>query len=236
MIPDTEIHFPEQLRPGDIFLGPIGGLTGLGVGLGQLMLGEGFRVGRLSIRHAGIVVKAGVWPGPPAIAQAMPTGAEIVPLNWDKHWTERCAFVRLPEDYSGQAEDAAAIARKMVEVGVGYSFLSYPSLAAYRLGFRQERLLRYINRRREPIDLPLKSAGVMYPSLPGRPGSVRVALPVEAICSVFVDQAWSLAGKCVMDGVRPQAVTPGALAETLMSYRDATWVRPMGRSAKSYTI
>src|ERR1044071_5664033 len=111
----TEINSLADLRPGDIMFGPIGGLVGLGVGLGQLALGEAFRMGRLSIRHVGIVVEAAVknsaggvpW-SLPRLVQAMPGGAEEITLRPSTHWTDRHAYVRLPEDYPGQAADAAA--------------------------------------------------------------------------------------------------------------------------------
>lgn len=214
-----------DLRPGDIMLGPIGGLTGLGVGLGQLVLGEAFRQGTLSVRHAGVVVKGAEWSGgdpergipvaPPLLAQAMPTGAEIIGME-PEHWTERHAYVRLPEDYAGQALDAAAVAERMVREGVAYSFASYPSLAAWKLT-GQSRLAKWINRRRPPVAIP-------WPS--GKVEPVTVALPVEAICSVFADQAWSLTGKRIVEDTRPQAVTPGMLADTLTCLEGATWCRP----------
>jgi hypothetical protein len=212
----------RDLRPGDIMFGPIGGAVGLGVGLGQVILGEGFRVGRLSIRHVGIVTKASVqevdgeaWSRP-LLVQAMPGGAEEVEMIPEGHWTDRHAFVRLPEEYAGQGLDAAAVARLMVQTGVAYSWASYLSLAGWRFGFRPSWLGEWINRRRPPLP---------FPGPVGDPFQ-DVQLPVEAICSVLVDQAWTLAGKRVMEGVRPQAVTPGALADQLLSYPEATWVRP----------
>jgi len=226
------IHNPEDLRPGDAFLGPIGGLVGFGVGLGLDILGEAFKAGTLSIRHAGMIVEASHGaPGerqgtyiegptapmyqPPLLAQAMPGGAEIVPLSLDNHWTEKCAFVRLPEDYPGQALDAAFVAKLMVSEGVGYGWLSYPALAAYKVGIRNERLRNWINRRRPPISVELPS---------GRED--LLGLPVDAICSVFVDQAWSLTGKDLIDDTHPQAVTPGLLADTLSDLDGAVWCRP----------
>jgi hypothetical protein len=242
------ITTPQDLRPGDMFLGPIGGLVGFGVGLGLDILGEAFQAGTLSIRHAGIIVEAAqtrvlsvydgaTYPGqvetlkPPMLAQAMPRGAEIVPLSLEHHWTERCAYVRLPEDYPGQAEDAAAVARLMVREGVGYSFLSYPALAAYKVGIRNARLrgwinrrreLVWINRRREPI--PFEGAGTFVQN--GTTG--MISLPREAICSVFNDQAWSLVGKDLVDDTHPQAVTPGLLADVLSDLDGAVWARPRG--------
>lgn len=241
-----EINSLEDVRPGDIMFGPIGGLVGLGVGLGQLALRDAFRIGRLSVRHVGIVVEAsralgpgrvlrhnetGVYYGPttlrrtlpkgdyteypngvitaPRLVQAMPHGAEEIEMSQDTHWTPRHAYVRLAEDYPGQAEDAAAIARLMVREGVAYSFGSYAALAAWRWGIKTPRLERWIGRRNYPTPLHWAS-GHRVPDQ-----GKTVALPMEAICSVLVDQAWTLAGKEVMHGIRPQVVTPGAMAVQL---------------------
>jgi hypothetical protein len=228
----------EDVRPGDIMFGPIGGLVGLGVGLGQLALGEAFRRGKLSVRHVGIVVEASrhlegpttydrttgkYYPASvpelrqdtvaldyyptgvitaPRLVQAMPHGAEEIEMRYDTHWTPRHAYVRLPEDYPGQGEDAAAIARLMVREGVAYSFASYGALAAWRWGWKTPRLEAWIGRRRPET----------HYIRPGMFGSRAFQLPVEAICSVLADQAWSLAGKRVMVGTVPQVVTPGAMA------------------------
>lgn len=210
------IKTPEDLRPGDIYLGPIGGVVGLGVGFGQLLLGEAFRSGTLSIRHVGIVVQRYTEGVGPYMVQAMPGGAEEI-LMGEGHWTERCAYVRLPEDYPGQSDDAAHIARMMVKEQVPYSFASYLSLAGWKWGVRPERLTKWINRRRPGFDMMMAN------------GQWRdVALPCEAICSVLADQAWSLTGKTIIEGTRPQAVTPGMLADVL-SYTDgAVWARPKG--------
>lgn len=214
----TEINSLSDLRPGDIMFGPIGGLVGLGVGLGQLALGEAFRVGRLSIRHVGIVVERRDYVGPelegPRLVQAMPGGAEEIEMTADTHWTDRHAYCRLPEDYPGQAEDAAAIARLMVAEGVSYSFASYAALAAWRWGIKTPRLERWIGRRR-----PLAYVARADFGGPDR----EVALPREAICSVLADQAWSLAGKRVVEGTLPQIVTPGMMANQLWRRPGVAW-------------
>lgn len=239
----------EDVRPGDLFLGPIGGKAGVAVRLGELIVDGGWKVGPLDVRHIGVVVEAsrklgpgavrnqqtGVYyesPNPggtrlwrdlpmgdydtyetgvitaPLLAQAMPGGAEIIKMRYDTHWTPKCAFARIPEDYPGQAEDAAAIARLMAELEIGYSWASYPALAAYRLGYRAPRLTEWIGRRR--YARITTSRGV----------TTGDSLPVEAICSVFADQAWSLAGKRVMEGVHPMAVTPSQLGQRLLFEMD----------------
>jgi len=231
----TTINGLADLRPGDIMFGPIGGAVGLGIGLGQLALGEGFHVGKLSIRHVGIVVEAATMAGAETIrsarlVQAMPRGAEEVPMRDEyayghgpSFWTPEHAYVRLPEDYPGQARDAAAIARLMVAEHVAYSFASYAALAAWRWGLKAGRLGKWIERRRplDPLDWPY-GPPERLPS--GRPWDQQ--LPVEAICSVLVDQAWSLAGKRVMRNVAHQAVTPGAMAGQLLTRPGAIWGGP----------
>jgi hypothetical protein len=223
----TKIKSLADLQPGDIMFGPIGGAVGLGVGLGQVALGEGFRVGTLSVRHVGIVVEAGTVADPtwesgalPRLVQAMPGGAEEIGMMMDTHWTPRHAYVRLPEDYPGQAADAAAIARLMVAQGVSYSFASYAALAAWKWGLKAERLERWIGRRGPRMSITL-------PASPTPFISDGVALPLEAICSVLVDQAWSLTGKKIMEGVPHQCVTPGALAGRLLFETEGvTWGLP----------
>lgn len=217
----TLISSPADLRPGDIMLGPIGGAVGLGVKLGQLWLGERFRLGRVSIDHAAIVTGVdtdGVRSPVVHMVEAMPSGARQVSVIAPERWTDRHAYVRLPEDYAGQAEDAATIARLMVQERVPYSFASYAALGAWRWGLKVDRLERWINRRRPGKAVQLRSSSIGgYPS---------VSLPCEAICSVLVEQCWTLAGKKVMEDVRPQAVTPGALAGQLLSYTGAVWALP----------
>jgi hypothetical protein len=238
-MPGRLITTMQDLRPGDMFLGPIGGLVGAGVSLGLDILGEAFRSGTLDIRHAGIIVEAakgnpdrpttyvegptGPLYQPPLLAQAMPSGAEIVPLSMEHHWTERCAYVRLPEDYLGQALDAAYVARLMVQHNVGYGWLSYPALTAYKIGIRNQGLRAWINRRQGPITVTLPS-NLDAPM----PVHTVLQLPVEAICSVFNDQAWSLVGKDLVDDTHPQAVTPGLLGDVLSDLHGAVWARPRG--------
>lgn len=212
-----------DLRPGDIGFGPISGAAGALVSIGQLALGEGFHVGPLDIRHVFIVTevngaRADVVEAMPSGARSRTIGSVANPvIDVDARWDNRFAYVRLPEDYPGQAEDAAAIARAMI--GTPYSFASYAALAAWRMGWKTPRLERWINRRRP--DAPV-------PGLTGnRPMTSEYrSLPCEAICSVLVDQAWSLAGKKVMEGVAHQCVTPGALAARLLSMPGTRWIWP----------
>lgn len=191
----------SDLRPGDIGFGPIKGGAGMLVSAGQLMLGEGFHVGDVDIRHVFVVTRVN---GLPRCVEAMPAGARERSIA--DRWTPEYAYVRLPEDYPGQAADAAAIARAMI--GTPYSFASYAALAAWRFGIKAKRLETWINRRKAPERV------------------TGIRLPCEAICSVLADQAWTLAGKTVMHNVAHQCVTPGALAGTLLKTPGAQWLWP----------
>lgn len=201
----------SDLTPGDIGFGPIHGAAGALVNAGQLLLGEGFHVGRLDIRHVFVVVQVDsarrIWA-----VEAMPSGARLVYIG--DRWTPEYAYVRLPEDYSGQGEDAAAIARAMIDTP--YSFASYAALAAWRFGWHSARLEAWCDRRGKPL-----------PNLPRvDTWSPEQRLPREAICSVLADQAWTLAGKKVVTGTKSQIVTPGRLAAALLETPGVQWLWP----------
>lgn len=221
----------SDLRPGDIGFGPTGGWFQAPDVIGQFILGEGFAVGDVQVGHV-FVVTQGIGPaqsaseapfGPllaargtgqfhtyPKCVEAMPSGAREILIN--DRWTSRFAYVRLPEDYPGQADDAAAIARAMI--GTPYSFASYAALAAWRFGLKTKRLEAWIDRRNPPR------------SMGDNTGMWR-SLPAEAICSVLADQAWALTGKQVMPAGTPhQCVTPGALAKALLEMDGAKWMWP----------
>lgn len=203
----SEINGIFDLRPGDLMFGPIHGLTGVAVGLGQLALGEGFSLGKLRIRHVGIITEA-LHMEPPSeewptgainvgkMVQAMPSGAEEVNIRQEM-WSPEYAYCRIPEDFPGQSMTAAAYADDMI--GIPYSFASYAALAAWRFGLSTPKLETWIGRRDER------------------------GLPIEAICSVLADDAWSLAGKKIMIGVPHQCVTPGALAGRLLTMPGTIW-------------
>jgi hypothetical protein len=183
------------------------------VNAGQLTLGEGFRIGRFNIRHVFVVTE--VYGSASAqIVEAMPSGARSNIIGQER-WTPEYAYCRPPEDYPGQAADAAAIARAMI--GTPYSFASYAALAAWRFGWKTPRLEAWIDRRQAPkhiVDAPSGNGELWTTS---RPSLTEVALPAEAICSVLADQSWALAGKQVMpEGTPHQCVTPGALAMALL--------------------
>ena len=210
-----------DLRPGDIGITRMGGFIPgfMPVRVGTALLKESYQVGPFSADHALICVEAGsraMEYAKPRAVQAMPRGAEEIALTPAKHWNNTVRWFRLPEDYPGQAEDAAAIARLFVSEKVPYSFVSYLALAAWSRGLKAERLERWINRRR-PFTIARPEGGAM---------AIRGLLPSEAICSVLVDQAWSLAGKRVIEGVARQCVTPGMLALQLSEREGVIQGRP----------
>jgi hypothetical protein len=181
------------------------------VNAGQLTLGEGFRIGRFNIRHVFVVTE--VYGSASAqIVEAMPSGARSNIIGQER-WTPEYAYCRPPEDYPGQAADAAAIARAMI--GTPYSFASYAALAAWRFGWKTPRLEAWIDRRK-PAQRIEGAATLRAEERDGRAFYTR-ELPAEAICSVLADQSWALAGKQVMpEGTPHQCVTPGALAMALL--------------------
>jgi len=202
-----------DVRPGDLmFAGMSGAPAQAVVYAGQALLGEFVAVGRFVVGHVAICSRPG------HIVEAMPRGARERPLR-ASDWSTKTAFARLPESWPGQAADAAAIGTLMI--GTPYSFGSYVQLAAWRFGWKTWALEERINRRRpEPIRLPRWSNGPA--EITGRV-SRGGRLPTEAICSVLVDQAWSLAGARVMVGTKPQIVTPGALAQQLLTRPGVAW-------------
>jgi hypothetical protein len=211
----------SDLTPGMIGFGPIHGAAGALVNVGQLMLGEGFRVGRLDIRHVFVVTEP-LTGGDVGVVEAMPSGARHV---WaDGRWTPEYAYVCLPEDYPGQAADAAAIARAMV--GTPYSFASYAALAAWRFGFLRGKYLPDGTYQPSKLEAWIDRRGDEQTRWGTGSGQASF-MPKEMICSVLADQAWALTGKQVMPkGTPHQCVTPGALAAALLEMPGAQWVWP----------
>lgn len=239
----------QDVRPGDLIFTDISEplAASLLVKIGMLILGERVRIGRRSFDHVLIVTEAAKpvtarmapmgdllmtpIPGhvapelhtPPRAVQAMPGGAEEIELTAAKHWGPKVSVCRLPEDWPGQALDAANIAREMVRVGTPYSFASYLMLALWRWGVRPAWLAARINRRRpEPLQLERWSNGPDLQAM--RTRAPRGGhLPVEAICSALVDACWTLAGHEVCVGTKPQVVTPGMLAMQLWRRVGSIW-------------
>lgn len=196
-----KIESLDDLWPGDIMIsGMSTAPTKLLVYGGQLFLHEYFQNGELIAGHAGVISGRG------RLVEAMPKGARERDLR-PTDWSPKHAYFRIPEEYTGQCIDAAAAARTMI--GTPYSIASYLYLGAYLAGFRPEWLAKRINRRRHHENqfvLPSSKIAVVEP-------------PVEAICSVLAEQAWTMTGMKVIRGTRPQVVTPGMLARQL-------WQRP----------
>lgn len=195
-----------DLRPGDLFFGPIGGIVPgmFPVGVGQLLLAD--RKARLSwrrwrkIRHCGVIVQsAGPLPYAgsfaevvagvaPRLVQAMPRGAEEIELT-AKHWTPEYVYIR-PAYTSIRAHmmmDVAHAAKGYV--GTPYNFLTYGALAARKFGFvlTDHALRRMISTR------------------------------ADMMCSQLVDQCLADAGFHVFDDGRlPQDVVPAELFRALI--------------------
>lgn len=184
----------DEVRPGDILISDQSSAPAkVLVYGGEMLLHEYFCIGDFSAGHAAVVVPGG-------LVEAMPHGARFRKLT-PSDWSKNKVFLRLPEDYPGQALDAAAVALAMV--GTPYSIASYVYLAAYLGGFHWQWLADHINRR--------STKWFALPS--GR--TPKDHLPLEAICSVLAEQAWTITGKKVLEGTVPQVATPGMLAKQL---------------------
>lgn len=189
----------DDVQAGDIMIaGQNAAPAKIVVYLGQLLLGVQFRIGRFAGGHAAVVVPGG------KLVEAMPSGARVRNLL-PSDWSDSHVFFRLPEDYPGQALDAASMALAMVDTP--YSIMSYVYLAAYRFGFKSEWMKKRIDRRHQVKAFALNRDVPAAWSL--------VDIPVEAICSVLAEQAWTLTGKKVIVGTAPQVVTPGMLTAQL---------------------
>jgi hypothetical protein len=227
----TTIASLRDVRPGDLCFTKIGGFVPgvVPVAVGMLAIGERVRIGRLSFDHVLIATGEAEDGRPPLGVQAMPDGAEEIELTEAKHWNDHTVWCRLPEDWPGQARDAAEIARLMARLGVEYSFASYAMLAAWSRGWKTPRLEAHIDRRQAGrVELRHWSNGPEVGAT--RPDGTLIKrggqLPAEAICSVLVDQAWTLAGARVMHGVPQQVVTPGALGMQLWRRQGVIWGGP----------
>ena len=233
-----------DVRPGDLIFTQIRRplAASLLVKAGMFALAERVRIGRRSFDHVIVVVEAahevsaagapfgqlltddeGRLYTPPIGVQAMPGGAERVTLTPERHWHDGMAVVRLPAAWPGQAADAAAIAELMADARTPYSFASYLALALWRFGVKTPRLEAWIDRRAARVELPQWSNGPDVQATVFRRGG---CLPAEAICSVLADQCWSLAGGRVVEGVAPQAVSPGRLVLALWRRPGAIWGGP----------
>jgi hypothetical protein len=187
----------SELRSGDLLFCGIGGLVPgfVPVGVGQAALFVTRRWWRLvfsarqwfHLRHVAVVETH--LASAPRLIQAMPRGAERVPLDPAKHLTAGCVYVR--PDYARGAEQGLHVADAAIDyVGVPYGFLTYLKLAAgaFRMRLTEAWLRRLISTRR------------------------------DMICSQLADQALADAGHHVFtDGRLPQDVVPAELFDAVMS-------------------
>lgn len=203
-----------DLRPGDLMFGPIHGFIPgtFPVGAGQIILAT--RKARLSwrqwwrIRHVGVVV-ANDLPyerGGKRLVQAMPSGAEEIPMTPEQHWTAEYVYIRpaygsgvgTAEEYV-PAEQAQVVARAARGyVGTPYNFLTYGKLAASALHLPVTRrvLAKWISTR------------------------------CDMMCSQLADQALTDAGFHIFDDGRlPQDVVPAELFRQLLTL-PGQWLVP----------
>lgn len=118
-------------RPGDFGLTTISGAPGLGVRLGERLLGGG---ARSRYQHAFLVLDNG------EVLEAEPGGAVIRPLS---------SYDGAQVTYSGwplsDAQRVGIVKTGRIGLkGVGYSWLDYAAIAARRLGFGTDGLQRFI--------------------------------------------------------------------------------------------
>jgi hypothetical protein len=223
-----------DLRPGDLGFGPISGIAGVGVRVGELMVAPfdhwpTWRSWR-KVAHCGTVTEAA---GPdwradggkafgPKFAQAMPTGFEIVEMGAE-HWTPDWIYLR--PNYAppmtgtryrtgekvllgvGQADNVAAIAQRMARKEIPYGFEDYAAIAAHRAGIHPGDLDDFIARVDADGD------------------------PFRAICSQAVDGQLTLSGglfdgHVFADGRLPQDVTPSELFLRVLQIGVAYVFRP----------
>lgn len=191
----------DDVRPGDFMIcGQNTAPNKILVYSGQVLMHDHFRIGRFVAGHAGIITPVG------KLVEAMPHGARERDLR-ETDWSPSHAYFRVLEDYPGQALDAATVARAMI--GTPYSFASYAYIGAYLAGFKSDALAHHIDRRRDDYTRFTLPSGHL----------TRLGLPLESICSVLADQAWTLTGKKVIHGTKPQVVTPGMLTNQLWNGR-----------------
>lgn len=118
-----------DIKPGDFALTKITGLTGRAISLGQRFIGDG-----APVQHAMLYLGDG------KVVQAMPGGAECVPLadaSPPVVWSS--GVIRLT-DYERQV----IVGTGYSLIGTPYSFLDYGSIALATFGLRPAWLRRYV--------------------------------------------------------------------------------------------
>ena len=225
-----------DLRAGDLGFGPIGGLVPgvFPVGVGEVLVAPVKHLTNWrrwwTLRHVGTVTQAaderwrpgGGKVGGPLFAQAMPSGFEEIQIG-DEHW--KPGWIYLRPNYSppltgtrsrtgekillgvGQADNVAAIARRMVRKKIPYGFEDFAAMAGHRAGIHSHGLDEFIARVDADGD------------------------PVRAICSQAVDaqltQSGGLLNGHVFDDNRlAQDVDPSELYLRLLDIGVAMVFRP----------
>ena len=115
--------------PGDIGLTKIGGLAGAFVNFGQWFVGD-----FAPVQHALVYVGEGM------VVQAMPSGAELIPLK------DASPVVMWSTDLIslGDGEREVICREAKALVGTPYGFLDYLSIALERLGVRPRWVLKRV--------------------------------------------------------------------------------------------
>lgn len=120
----------NQPLPGDIGLTNVEGAVGLGIQVGQWLLGDG----DCPYEHAFLVLPDG------QLLEAQPGGARIAGLD---EYAGRQVLYVAPEGLTDE-QRAAICAAAMKYVGVPYSFLDYAAIAAHRFRLPIPWLRRYV--------------------------------------------------------------------------------------------
>lgn len=123
-------------QPGDYFLTQITGFGGFLIRMAQALTGDPSRY-----THAGVVLDDGT------VIEAMPSGAQITPLE-DILVRDTLAFSKF--DLTDSQRGAIVCeARKFI--GVGYSFLDYLCLGLLGLGIKPKALREFVHGSNEMI-------------------------------------------------------------------------------------
>lgn len=179
------------LRPGDVGFTRIGGNLGWWISLGQALAGDANR-----FTHAFVVLDNG------EVAEAMPSGARIQPLN--RQYSSEVAYVKMNlTDVQRNNLVGHLRARLSRSGGIRYSFTDYLALALAHFGIKPKWLREYIARSDRQICSQLVDYELAY-------GALEDLNDPESGYHVFCD------------GRLPQDVTPGALFFELLELQDNT--------------
>lgn len=124
-----------MIEIGCVGFGPIGGLAGAAVGLGQGILGD-FSSDDWALRHVFVVI------GRDECVEAMPGGVRR--SSFADRMGVKYRYLRPPYADEEQAEAVAFHAERMLNVP--YNWLNYPALTAHHLRLPVPHLDRWISR------------------------------------------------------------------------------------------